>query len=229
MTVLISIVLLAVAYLVGSIPFGYVIVRVARGLDVRDYGSNNVGAINVFRVGGVWLGSLTLAADIGKGFGIVLLAGALAPTQWVVVGAGFLVVVGHAYSAWLFLAEGRFSEGKSVASALGILAALACLGALPWYIPVVPVAVWVPGLLAPRLLTGRWPQISLATMAATVSVPVAVCLARAAAPEIAFSVAMAALILVRHKNNIRRLRAGTEPRLGDRVAIESQPGSCRAD
>jgi glycerol-3-phosphate acyltransferase PlsY len=215
--------LLLAAYLIGSIPSGYLLVRALRGLDVRNYGSHNVGAINVFRVGGVWLGVLTLLADAGKALGVVLLAAALAPTAWAVAGAALLVMIGHAYSAWLFLWERRFSEGKSVASGLGVLAGLGCIGALPWHVMGVPVVVWMSGLLGPRLLAGRWAQISLATMSATVSVPVSVSAAHVPMPYLALSGAMAALILVRHKNNIRRLRAGTEPRLGDRVPLR-----CRA-
>lgn len=140
------------AYLVGSIPSGYLLVRATRRLDVRDYGSHNVGAINVVRVGGLWLGFVTLLADMGKALGIVLLAATVVPSVWTVACAAFLVMVGHAYSAWFFLQERRFSEGKSVACALGVLLGLVSLGALSWWVVVAPVAVWVIGLLGPRLM-----------------------------------------------------------------------------
>ena len=184
---------------------------------MRDYGSHNVGAINVFRVGGRWLGLLTLLCDVGKALGIVLLAAAVAASPWAVAAAAFMVMVGHAYSAWFFVRERRFSEGKSVACALGVLVGAIYIGALPWQVAAAVVGVWLTGLVGPRLLTGRWSYISLATMSATVSIPVAVWLARPPSAYLALSMAMAALILVRHTNNIKRLRAGSEPRLGERL------------
>jgi len=220
-----TLVLFPVAYLVGSIPSGYLLVQARRGLDVRNYGSHNVGAINVFRVGGVWLGLLTLLADLSKGLGLVLLAGAMTTLPWAVALAAFLVLVGHAYSAWFFLRERRFSEGKSVASSLGVLIGLATLGAWPWAVVAVPVGVWGAGLLGPRLLTGRWFCISPATMAATVSVPLVVWALHPGTPYLVLSVALALLVLVRHKNNIRRLCAGTEPRLGERPALGLAAGA----
>ncbi len=204
--------LLALAYLVGSIPTGYMIVRAGCGVDVREYGSHNVGAINVARVGGVRLGLVTLAVDVGKAVLVVLLARALDAPDSAVAAAALLVMIGHAYSAWFYLREGRMSEGKSVASGLGVLAGLAMTGIVPMWVPVAPVALWACGLLVPRLLTGRWPCISIATMLATVSVPVAV---GAAGPPVAYSILslmMAALILIRHRNNVLRLRGGVEPR-----------------
>ncbi len=223
MPMLTPVLLVALGYLLGSVPFGYLLVRTRRKVDVRDYGSHNVGAINVFRVGGVRLGILTLVADIGKAAGVVLLASAVTDSPWSISLAAFSVMMGHAYSAWLFLRERRFSEGKSVACALGVLTALACIGQLPWQAPALPFAVWVAGLLGPRLLTGRWAQISLATMTATVTVPIVVWLVRPPTAYLALSLAMAALILVRHRNNIRRLLAGKEPRLGE--ASPQRPGS----
>ena len=98
---------------------------------------------------------------------------------------------------------------------------LAILGAWPGWVAIVPVGVWAGGLLGPRLWTGRWACISPATMAATLSVPLAVWIAQPAAPYLVLAVALAGLVLVRHKNNIRRLCAGTEPCLGERLAPSS--------
>jgi glycerol-3-phosphate acyltransferase PlsY len=220
-------VLCLLAYLIGSVPSGYLLIRAIRKVDVRQYGSHSIGAINVCRVGGVWLGGGTLLADAGKALVVVLLARVLMSSPWVIASASILVMTGHAYSLWLFLAEGRFSEGKSVACALGVVFALSLLRAFPWYVAVAPVAVWLTGLVGPRLLTGRWSYISPATMAATVSLPLAVFLAGAGAAYLGLSAAMAVLILIRHRNNVRRLLAGTEPRLGDRLsskAVPSAPG-----
>lgn len=213
------------AYLVGSVPSGYLLIRAIRKVDVREYGSHSIGAINVCRVGGLWLGVGTLLADAGKALAVVLLARALALSPWAIAAASFLVMAGHAYSVWLFLAEGRFSEGKSVACALGVLLGLSLLRAVPWYVAVVPVSVWLSSLIGPRLLTGRWSYISPATMAATVSLPLAAFLAQAGAAYLGLSAAMAVLILVRHRNNVRRLLAGVEPRLGDRLSSTALPST----
>jgi len=210
-----AICLVVAGYLVGSIPFGYVLVRVARGDDVRRHGSHNVGAINVFRVGGKALGLLTLLLDSGKAFALVLLASVWTAQPAVIAATAFSVVVGHAYSVWFLLREGRFSEGKSVACGLGILVALGALGAIPWLSALTPIGVWVTFLVGPRILTGRWWCISMATMAAVVSVPIAVWSAHPDALYLALSAGMSALIMVRHKNNIRRLLSGTEPRLSE--------------
>jgi len=206
--------MLIVAYLLGSVPSGYLLVRAARGLDVRDHGSHNVGAINVARVAGLPLGLVTVLADAGKAAAIVAASAGLGRPAWVVAGAAFLVMVGHAFSLWFLLQDRRVSEGKSVACALGVLVGLAGIHALPWPSALAPVGVWGAGLLAPRALTGRWYCISPATMAAAASIPFAVQAAHPAAPYGWLGVAMAALILARHRENVRRLWVGTEPRLG---------------
>lgn len=208
--------LTAAGYLVGSIPFGYLLVRAALRVDVREHGSHNVGAINVFRVGGPGLGLATMVADMGKALAMVLAAGAAGLSDPGIATVAMAVLVGHAWSAWFYLRERRFSEGKCVASAMGVVIALAIRGAWPWTVVAVPWTVWIGGLLGPRLLRGRWSWISPATMAAVVSVPVSVAGVATAPAYRALSVLLALLILARHRNNIRRLIAGTEPRLGER-------------
>jgi glycerol-3-phosphate acyltransferase PlsY len=215
------VVLVTLAYLIGSIPSGYLLVSVIKGMDVRCHGSHSIGATNVCRVGGAWLGAATLIADVGKALAVVLLAGAAASSPHVIACTAFGAMAGHAYSFWMFISERRFSEGKSVACALGVLLGLSLLGALPWVVVIAPVGVWLVGLVGPRVLTGSWPPISPATMAAAFSLPL---FASAAQPVKAYSVlaaAMTMLILVRHKNNIRRLLARTEPRLSDRLSRAS--------
>jgi len=209
---------LLLAYLVGSIPSGYLLVRAARGLDVRRYGSHNIGAINVVRVGGPWLGLATLCADVGKAAVVVFVTRALALPAGVIAAAAFLVMAGHAYSIWFLLREGRCAEGKSVACALGVMLGLAGIDALPWHLALAPLGVWAFALVGPRLVSGRWWYISPATMLATTAMPVAVWAAHPASPYLILAVAMAALILARHKHNIARLLSGTEPRLGERLA-----------
>jgi glycerol-3-phosphate acyltransferase PlsY len=209
---------LALAYLFGSLPFGYLLVRLRTGADVRTYGSHSPGAINVARVGGLWLGLATLCADVGKALAVVLIAGALAMPATVVAAAGLLVMLGHAYSLWFLMRDGRFGEGKSVACALGVMIGLALTGVLPWRLALAPLGLWVLGLLLPRAVAGRWYCISPATMVASACIPVAIWAAHPASSYLLLSLAMASLILVRHRNNIKRLFAGTEPRVGQHLA-----------
>jgi len=204
------------AYLIGSIPSGFLLVKLKRGVDVREYGSRNVGAINVFRVGGTSLGILTLVADIIKAVLVVLLASLISSAQWVTAVSAMLVLLGHAFSFWFYLYERRFSEGKCVASSLGVLVGLAIVKDVAWWVPVLPPCIWICGLLVPRYITGQWGRISPITMITAALIPVIVLLSRPDAVFIWLSVGMALIILIRHKNNIKRLLAGTEPRLGER-------------
>jgi glycerol-3-phosphate acyltransferase PlsY len=214
--------LLLLAYLVGSIPFGYLLVRGIKGTDVRAYGSHNTGAINVARVGGIWLGLVTLLADAGKAAAVVIGLHTLGMPATTIAVAAFLVMLGHSYSVWFLIRERRFAEGKSVACALGVMAGLARNGILSWGLALAPLGLWVLGLLAPRVLAGRWYRISPVTMAVSACLPVFMWAANPPEPYLILSVAMAGLILLRHKNNIRRLIAGTEPRLGERPPGASQ-------
>ncbi len=219
-----AIVMPVLSYLVGSIPFGYVIVRLTKHVDVRDYGSKSVGAINVFRIGGPVLGFATILLDGAKGFVMVALTAKLAPgMDWAIAAAGFLVLIGHAYSIWMLLKEGRFSEGKSIASALFIMVAFAVLGAVPWQVPVGSLAVWGVYLLAPRLVAGQWWSVSPATIAATLATPFFFWLADPQFKHPAYllwAIGLTILVLVRHKNNFRRLIAGEESKIGQKPKAE---------
>jgi glycerol-3-phosphate acyltransferase PlsY len=212
--------LLLGSYLLGSVPFGLVFTRLARGVDVRQYGSHNVGAINVFRVGGTWLGLLTLLADAAKGAAAVLVAWALRQPDWLVAAAALAVMLGHAFSFWLFLRDRRFSEGKCVATSLGVLSGLAVSGALSWWVPAGLLAFWASGLVLPKLLTGRWWLISPITMTAAAGIAALILLDRAAPSYICLGVSMSLLILGRHKHNIERLLKGEEPRIGQKRPAE---------
>jgi glycerol-3-phosphate acyltransferase PlsY len=207
--------LTVLAYLVGSIPSGYLLVRAFRRTDVREQGSRSIGAINVLRAGGPWLGLLTLLCDVVKGGIVVFVAVALVASPWGVAAPALAVLVGHAYSAWFLLSEKRFAEGKSVASTLGVLVSLAATHRISWLVPLIPLAVWGMGLLGPRLVTGRWLSVSLATMAATVSIPLVAWATGADLPWLVLTVLIALLILSRHRHNLQRLRAHTEPTVAE--------------
>src|SRR6476620_3601067 len=118
-----------IGYVLGSIPFGYVIVRLLRGIDIRDYGSHNIGATNVLRVVGPIPALLTLLGDVAKGTAPILIA-ALPPfaangvNPWILVATGIAAIFGHAYSAFFYLKERRFARGKAIATGLGVLIGL---------------------------------------------------------------------------------------------------------
>lgn len=188
----------AVAYLVGSIPFAYLLSR-QRGVDLRQVGSGNIGASNVLRTSGVRAAVLAMVLDVVKGALAVLLAQRLAVGQAVPVAAGIASVLGHIYPVWL-----RFRGGKGVATAAGVFAILTPLS-LGVAGGVFLVAVWITRYISVGSLAGAT---ALAAVAAMSDVPAVV----------AGGAAIALLIILfRHRANVRRLIAGTERRVGQRL------------
>lgn len=184
----------ALAYLLGSIPFGIVITR-ALGLgDLRKIGSGNIGATNVLRTGNKPAALATLILDAGKGGLAVLIARALVGPDAAQVAALFSFL-GHLYPVWL-----RFKGGKGVATFLGTLLALA------WPVGLAACATWLVTALISRIS-------SLSALVAAALSPV--WLAVLGHGEMSLlAIALAALIFVRHQANIARIRAGTEPKIG---------------
>ena len=189
---------LALGYAFGSIPFGFLLTRLAGKGDVRKIGSGNIGATNVLRTGSKALAALTLILDCLKATAVILLcqhafgeqAGALAA-------AGALI--GHLYPAWL-----KFRGGKGVATLLGIL-----LGLQLWEAAAVYAAVWVFLLLTLRIS-------SLAGMTAAITAPI---VAYAMHPSyLPLLLGFTLLVLWKHRENILRLRKGTEPRIGSKTS-----------
>jgi glycerol-3-phosphate acyltransferase PlsY len=192
--------LLAGAYLLGSIPFSYLIVKARTGRDVRTQGSGNAGATNVARAAGRGAGVLAALLDAGKGAAAVLIARWLGAPPAVVGSAAFAAVLGHCLPAFL-----RLRGGKGGATAGGALAVLA------------PAAALLSALVL--VLTIAWKRyVSLGTVTAATAAPFLVLLLQRLgwAPAGAWlpltTAAIAALILIRHHGNLRRLLAGTEPR-----------------
>jgi acyl phosphate:glycerol-3-phosphate acyltransferase len=182
-------------YFLGSIPFGLVLSRLAGHGDIRRIGSGNIGATNVLRTGSAGLAALTLLFDVGKGLAAVALAQRWGPQA--ALAAGLCVILGHMFPVWL-----GFRGGKGVATALGVLIALA------WPVALVAALIW----LAIAFLF-RYSSLA-ALIAAVVSAVIAPFLAdRATALLIAL---IALLIVLRHHNNIRRLIAGRESRISFR-------------
>lgn len=192
--------ILIIAYLLGSLPFGLILAKLFGGGDVRKAGSGNIGATNVLRVVGPLAGILTLLLDAAKGWSAVSLAGRVTHEQTTdMVLAGFLAMIGHCFPVWL-----GFRGGKGVATAAGVFLALcpsAFLAALVLFIVVV----------------SFWRYVSLASLAAAAALPLLVYLLwapRFAPPESVTlgSLAIAALVIVQHRGNINRLARGEEPK-----------------
>jgi acyl-phosphate glycerol 3-phosphate acyltransferase len=213
-----------IGYLLGSIPFGYVIVKASRGIDIRDYGSHNIGATNVLRVVGWFPALLTLLGDLGKGVVPPILAvqpvfAGPEPNHWLVVLAPLAAIAGHAYSAYFYLLERKFARGKAVAAGAGAVVGLVAAGVVSWVALAVVVGVWAGAIILPRLLQGRWGWVSLASILAATAMPIAFGLTGARLPYVLFGLAAAAFVIWKHKENLGRLMDGVEPRLGEKLPL----------
>ncbi|MEQ8400321.1 MAG: glycerol-3-phosphate 1-O-acyltransferase PlsY [Roseitalea porphyridii] len=184
---------LVFGYLLGSIPFGLLITRLAGLGDVRKIGSGNIGATNVLRTGRKGLAALTLLADALKGVVAVLVAGLYGPDQAVAAGLG--AFLGHLFPVWL-----GFKGGKGVATYLGVLVALAWQGALAFAL------AWLSVAIVTRYS-------SLAALVAAVVVPVALYLLNHVQAAELFTL-MSVIVFFKHRANIARLFKGTETRIG---------------
>jgi glycerol-3-phosphate acyltransferase PlsY len=184
---------LALGYLFGSIPFGLVLTRVAGKGDIRDIGSGNIGATNVLRTGSKWLAALTLVLDCLKATAAILLAERLLGDETAAFAATG-ALIGHLYPVWL-----GFRGGKGVATFLGILIALLPIAAGVY------AAIWILLLLTLRIS-------SVAGMTAAASAPIAAAILHSSL--LPMLLGFAVLVLWKHRENIARLLAGKEPRIG---------------
>jgi glycerol-3-phosphate acyltransferase PlsY len=194
-----------IASLLGSIPFGYLLVRIFLKEDIRSFGSGNIGATNVARTGAKGLGIATLLLDLGKAFAAVMIARHIAPDNYdLAVAAAIAAILGHCFPVWL-----HFKGGKGVASALGI-----CL-ALTW-----PSALGILAVFAVIFLLTRY--VSLASVIAAATLPF---FAFHFVPDrspmvITGFLLIPLLVILKHHANIRRLLSGTENRFGSKkVAV----------
>lgn len=184
---------LLLGYALGSVPFGLLLTAAAGAGDIRQIGSGNIGATNVLRTGRKGLAALTLLLDAAKGFAAVMLADALWPGQAPIAAAA--AFLGHCYPVWL-----GFKGGKGVATLLGIVLALHAPSALVF------AGVWL-GLLAVVRIS------SAAGLSAAISAPVSAAFF-GRLDLVPLLLALAAIVLWRHRANIERLLNGTEPRIG---------------
>ncbi len=183
-----------IGYLLGSIPFGLILTRLGGAGDLRNMGSGSIGATNVLRTGRKGLAAATVVLDAGKGVAAVLIAARWFPS-WEGV-AAVAAIIGHCFPIWL-----RFKGGKGFATAAGV-----CL-ALAWPVMLVCALIWAAALAASRIS-------SVASMTAVLAAPVAAWFF-GLVNIIPIMLAVAAIVIVQHRANIARLRAGTEPRLGE--------------
>ena len=193
--------ILATAYLLGSIPFGYLLVRIFRKQDIRTTGSGNIGATNVARSGAKGLGILTLILDAAKGYLAVAIAVHFAgPLSTLAIAAAVAAVFGHIFPVWL-----GFKGGKGVATALGVFLAL-----VPW-VALATLPIFLIVAFATR-------YVSLASVVAAACVPfLAVWLVHPHSEMLLIGLSLISLIsIVKHHANISRLLSGTESKFGSK-------------
>ncbi len=191
--------IVAAGYLLGSIPFAYIVVRLRTGKDVRTTGSGNVGATNTLRAAGIFPALAVAVLDIAKGVVPVLLMRHFNPAAGWEGAAAVAAVSGHCFPVWL-----RFKGGKGVATAAGAFFTLAPVAAA------CAAAVWV-------VMFAVWRIVSLGSVVALGSFPLWLAFVeRASMPLLIAGSVVAIIIILRHSHNIRRLVAGEEPRLGEK-------------
>jgi acyl phosphate:glycerol-3-phosphate acyltransferase len=197
-----QIIVVIIAYLLGSIPFGYLIVRGKEGGDVRQTGSGGTGATNVSRRAGKAAGVLTLLLDALKGAAAVGIAQFFSGNGWVVSAAAIAVIVGHIFPVWL-----GFRGGKGVATGVGV------------FLVLMPVAVLCAGVIFVAIVFFTR-YVSLGSMIAAITIPLFVWLQTLFVapvadlrPLLTAAIAGALLILFAHRGNIERLASGTESRI----------------
>ncbi len=185
----------ALAYLIGSIPFGLILTRLGGYGDIRDIGSGNIGATNVLRTGNKKLALLTLFLDGIKSVIAIIIF--YRPDFSFLMLIGFAAMIGHCFPVWL-----KFKGGKGVATTFGVL-----LAAVP-FAGMLAALTWILSAMAGRMS-------SLAALSAMIMAPAYTYAIYGLYPAL-INVAISALVIVRHKENIKRIRAGTEPRIGEK-------------
>ena len=190
-----SYILIVFAYLLGSVPVGVLLARM-KGADPRKVGSGNIGATNVMRAAGKVTGALTLVGDILKGLLPVAVAFILGEPVIVVAAAGLAAFLGHLFPLFL-----GFKGGKGVATALGV------------YLRLDPFAVFITVIVFVLVLL-KWRFVSLGSLVGVAAMPLLLYLLNAPDYYVYLALIIGALIFIKHRDNIRRLFAGTENKIG---------------
>lgn len=217
-----------VAYLLGSFPTGYIAVKQLKGIDIREVGSGSTGATNVLRTLGKGPGAFVLVVDCLKGVLAIALVYYLfnfATSQnlipatvdvqlwqpWLVILAGIAAILGHSKSIFL-----GFTGGKSVATSLGILLAM------NWQVGLATFGVFALVVAISRI-------VSLSSIAGAIAVSLVMVLLRQPLPYILFAIAGGLYVILRHRTNIERLLAGTEPKIGQKLTTEPEQSQLTVD
>jgi len=196
------ILVIIICYLLGSVPFGYIIGKLFKKIDIREYGSRNIGATNAFRILGPVLASLVLIGDIGKGiFSIYLVRFLNIDSLFILVIAGFAVICGHDWSVFL-----KFKGGKGVATTFGVIFSFNSM------ISILAITVW--GIV---MVLSKYA--SLSSILSLTSVAIFMILFKQPYEYIIFSFAIIILAIFKHKENIKRLKLGKERKIGEKVEI----------
>lgn len=190
-----AVLLLLIAYLIGAIPFGYLVPKMLK-IDIRRHGSGNIGATNVFRTLGPKYGILVFALDFSKGLLPVLLAKIFFINPWAIIMVGFMAILGHTYPVYL-----KFKGGKGAATGLGVLCAIAP-------------DIFIGSILVACLIVYASRTISLASIITVLFTALAFTLLGRPLPYIIIVWIVTGLIIHRHIPNIKRIMAGTEPKIG---------------
>ena len=192
----------AAGYLLGSIPSSFIMAKILRGIDLRDHGSGNLGAANTFRILGAKAAIPVLIIDIGKGFLAVKLVSMAGIDNFTFIAlAALMAILGHNYSVFV-----KFSGGKGVGTTTGAFLAIVPVAVL------ICLLIWLILLLTTRI-------VSLASIAASIALPLAVLISKYYIGRdidilaMALSVVVAVVVVYKHRSNIRRLRNGTEKRI----------------
>lgn len=198
-------------YLLGAIPFGLIIGRATRGIDLREYGSHRTGATNALRTLGARLAALVLVLDVAKGVAAVVLARILfaddPQVEWAAAIAGFAAIVGHNWSIFI-----RFTGGRGVATSSGALGAM---------------SIWTVVILVPIVVAVMWQSryVSLGSVTGALLAPVITTIlwafGAASVQAIVYALAAGILVTTAHADNIARLRAGTERKIGQKEAVRT--------
>lgn len=182
------------SYLIGSIPVSYLVARCWKGIDIRNYGSGNVGTTNVWRNVGPAAGVLAWAGDLGKGVLAILLAKQFGGAE-VVAASGVAALVGHSWPVFL-----GFKGGKMVATFVGVIAAIA----LP--VGLIAAVLWL-------AVVGLSKYVSVGSIVAVLSIPLLIWAFHLEWPYLVLGVLVSALVIYKHIPNIKRLAGGTEPKI----------------
>ena len=208
--------LLLVSYLLGSFPTGYLAARILKGIDIREQGSGSIGATNVLRTLGKGPAIMVLLVDAAKGAAAIALAhfaysiysnlssNETLSLPWLVALAGLAAIIGHSWPIWL-----NFKGGKSVATSLGILLAMS------WQVGLGTLGVFAVVMAISRI-------VSLSSICGAIAVSALMFGFGEPLPYVLFAIAGGIYVIWRHRSNIQRLLAGTEPKVGQKLQTESE-------